>query len=710
MKKTIFIISLILASLSYAKEHKLFRLKLKSNFEIEKVKKEKVWGEASAKFMPLELNVKSLDSKWNFDFVLQGRRVLISRPDSSSRYGEPDIINGEYVPKVVKTKGTFTEKITETYYGKEYMYSNSVAKREGIRQDVDKAIFSGGGHHHDHNHDHDHEHHEHDHSHHDHNHDHEHSGNRQSLGIVKPRGAKTIKETNDGQAKFNIGYFNGLNGFKYTQYITSFDEKDETKYFGGDSILEIKNTNLLKDNLSLSFIPRIYTRKVIKPLKFELDTDLRYKVNEDTVIGAYMYNSAELHNLSEREHFKNRLEVFYDTNKEAKRFHKFYEVLDHEHDKISQTKFNFAITHEGNYLKNPFKNMKDALKYDEKNDKYKLETGFKYKNSSFLIKDLVFENDFNFIWNYETTKRSNKTYDVENIYKFKNSEDQTSIKDLETGRLNSGAEHEIVDKKLYQTDKGYELHRLYNTNKSGKNKNIEYLEIIKLNPQYKNGAKFELDNSQTKNNINIKNKTILGYKGIKLENKLDIKKIMTKTDILINNKSKLEYTHKINNINIKPYIENEFDSLYISKDNYYLINQVTPALDINYTYNFENIDLSLKFGLDTKLLLQSRKVGENKLTATQLGNYLIQESGIQALIKQKENEANKWVHGHSFLIKPYVEAKYYITNNFNIQTKGEIESRYEKSVLNQYNGYLPKADKYQKTHIAKVKIGLEYEY
>lgn len=395
MKKT-FILLFILSSFTFSKG-KTVRIEYKANTEFEAPKRGKLWFAPSVKYTLGDLTISSMDSKWKFNVLVQGKRSLINRPDIAFRNENLSVIEEKYEPEKIeeKTNNFFGENIKkfEKWYGHKYDPSATykLKVRSGDVNSVEKAIFHDEtqGHVHDHS-DPDHDH-EHEHNHEEgEEHNHSHSENRQDLNILSSRYKKLIRETNDIQAKASIQYFNGLNGFKYTQYLTSFLEKHgELRKYKGDGILELKNTNVFNDKFSLSFIPRLLTRKVLSPLAFELDTDFRYKHDDNTVIGAYLYNGIQLENMKERLNFKNRIEIFYDNNQEARRFHKFYEVLDHEHEKINQFKVSAAYTHKGNYQKESFPEIAN-LQFNQKDDKHRLDLAVKYK------KNRLFSKRFNF--------------------------------------------------------------------------------------------------------------------------------------------------------------------------------------------------------------------------------------------------------------------------------------------------------------------------
>lgn len=720
MKRKTFILLLLLSSTIFSKEKK-FRIEYKANTEFVAPKRGRLWFAPQVKYTLGDFTLSSMDSRWKFNVLVQGKRSIITRPDIAFRNENLNVLEQKYEPEKIeeKTSNFFGEstKKYEKWYGHKYE-SSATYKFPTMRYtDVssgEKVIFNDEtqGHVHDHS-DPDHDH-EHEHAHEEgEEHNHSHTENRQDFNLLASRYKKRIIETNDLQARASIQYFNGLNGFKYTQYLTSFLEKhDELRRYGGDSILELKNTNVFKDKYSLSFIPRLYTRKIFKPLAFELDTDFRYKHDEDTVIGAYLYNGVQLENMKERLNFKNRIELFYDNNQEVKRFHKFYEILDHEHDKINQFKVSAAYTHKGNYQKESFPEISN-LKFNQKEDKHRLDVGVKYKKTDFLVKDLIFENETNFKYIYETLKKSNGQYFVTNEYKFQNSSDQNTI--IQNGRINGGANHEIVDKKIYKTKNGYEVHRVFETEKetdgglleesTGKRK-IRYVEIIRFEPTQAHSL--VIDNSKTKNNLNVKNKTKIKYKGFVFENKLDFSTLISKVEYNLKNKSKISYEKKfMNNIVLKPYIEN--DTLYYKGENkdYYAVNKFRPGIDFKYIFD-EFDDVKITVGVDAAYEMQQRKAPKNRL----VGGYdqKIIEHLSDDFKKQVDVEADKWVHGAVIKVKPYVEVKWDINNNLAFKLKGDIATTTEKSAISSFSGaYNPISKEYGDMQAdAKLKLSLEY--
>ena len=718
MKKT-FILLFILSSVTFSKG-KTVRIEYKANTEFEAPKRGKLWFAPSVKYTLGDLTISSMDSKWKFNVLVQGKRSLINRPDIAFRNENLSVIEEKYEPEKIeeKTNNFFGENIKkfEKWYGHKYDPSATykLKVRSGDVNSVEKAIFHDEtqGHVHDHS-DPDHDH-EHEHNHEEgEEHNHSHSENRQDLNILSSRYKKLIRETNDIQAKASIQYFNGLNGFKYTQYLTPFLEKHgELRKYKGDGILELKNTNVFNDKFSLSFIPRLLTRKVLSPLAFELDTDFRYKHDDNTVIGAYLYNGIQLENMKERLNFKNRIEIFYDNNQEARRFHKFYEVLDHEHEKINQFKVSAAYTHKGNYQKESFPEIAN-LQFNQKDDKHRLDLAVKYKKTDFLVKDLIFENETNVKYAYETVKRSNGQYFVTNEYKFQNSTDRDII--IKNGNINGGASHEIVDKKIYKTKEGYEVHRVFETEKEsdgglleeseGKRK-IRYVEIIKFSPTQ--NYSLILDDSKTKNNINIKNNTKVKYKGFTFENKLDFSTLLSKEEHNLKNKAKISYEKKfMNNLVLKPYIEN--DTIYYTTgiENYYAENMLRPGIDIKYTLNeFDNVKLTV--GVDASYEMQQRKAPKSRLVGN-LDSKIVEHLSDEYK-KQVEKEADTWVFGSLIKVKPYVEVKWDINNNLAFKVKGDITAITEKSAVSSIDGYYNPVSKefgYMQAN-AKLKLSLEY--
>lgn len=714
MKEKIFIL-LLLSNFVFANERKNLRIDFKSNAEFNMPKRGKLWFAPSIKYTLADLTVSSLDSKWKFNVMLKGKRSIITSKDTAFESENLYVQNKESKPEEIieKTSNFFgdTEIKYEVWHGTKYANTYKFpTPRLGNTNSVEQAIFNDEKQIHQHSHedpDHDHEHT------HEHTHEHNHSNveNRQDLNILSSRYKKLIKKTNDLQAKASVQYFNGLNGFKYTQYLTSFLEKDdEVRRYGGDGILELKNTNVFNDKYSLSFIPRLYTRKIFKPLAVELDTDFRYKYNDDTVIGAYVYNGMQLNNISERLNFKNRVELFYDKNKEAKRFHKFYEILDHEHEKIDQIKLFVAYTHKGNYQKNQFLEL-TGLQFNKKDDKHQVDIGLKYKKTNLLIKDLVFENETKFKYRYETEKISDGTYSVSNEYKFENIIDRDIM--IKNGKINGASPHELVDKKIYKTKDGYEVHRVFETireykenefeNKVSKKK-IRYLEIIKAIPS--KNQKLVIDKSKTKNNINIKNDTKIEYKNFMIENKLDYSTLLSKVEHNVKNKVKISYKKEIGkNVIITPYLEDEV-SHYSSKNDYYTINSFKPGVDIKYIYDkIENIKLT--FGLDTAYEIIQRKAPENRLLGRRENNNYYNK--FPDLKDQVKNEADKWVYGASISFKPYAQVDWNINNNLVFKVDTEVQMKKEKTVVATFDGYYPASKEFGRINAnAKLKCSLEY--
>lgn len=723
--KKIFLISILFSLILEASNKKMVRVDLKANTEIGNEKKGKIWFEPYLKFTAFDLKLTSIDSKWEFKTVLKGNRALISRPDKAFIYKNENIINGKYEPKIVEGEENFfgEKSITETYYGTDYKYTKNLEKQIADRNSIEQFIFKNPSQVHEHDH-HDHEHtHEHTHEHEHKHEENEEEENRNEINIIRPRILKQISETNDGQFKASVRYFDGKNGFKYTQYISSFNENDEDRKFAGDAIFEGINTNVFNNKYSLSFRPRFYTRKIINPLALEMDTDVRYKHNEDMTMGAYIYNGIQLESIKERLHFKNHFELFFDKNKELKRMHKFYEIVNHEHEKLEQIRLSASLTHEGNYLYNQFY-VENTPKFDEMKDKYKFSAQLKLKKSDLFIKGLSVENDLNIIRNYATHKNSTKVYKVENAsLKFIDPEDEHYIyKGKYKGKdvFNPAAANEEILRKIYKTDKGYELHKVYETTKELRNdfsgeikkKKIKYLEKSEYIPDYISGKEMITDDTKTKNNMELKNKTKIVYNKFSIENKLKFNKLLDKTQYLIKNESKLAYEQDIMKFKLKPYIENEYNIFKNTDKDYYETNKFSPAIDVAYNFVYDitdMIDIAFKLGLDSKFSLQSRKASSNRLQTNVLDEKIKNKVNKLDFERQKIEEENKWVQGSEINIRPYAEFITNIGNDLSVKLSGEMNLKYEKGVFTNYlGGYSPKSKIWNSNYKTKLKLALEY--
>lgn len=124
--------------------------------------------------------------------------------------------------------------------------------------------------------------------------------------------------SNKFQVKFGAFY----NPTKYSQirfaYMPLTYDSDERKYFN-TLVLDGKYTHFFNDNFALIVRPKFATEKLYKPSFVELKTDLRYKLDDNTFLSAYMYNGLQLKDMKNKELFLNSIQLTYDYNTEKRR-------------------------------------------------------------------------------------------------------------------------------------------------------------------------------------------------------------------------------------------------------------------------------------------------------------------------------------------------------------------------------------------------------
>ncbi|WP_067140525.1 hypothetical protein [Oceanivirga salmonicida] len=756
MKKNILFLLLIISSISNAKITKgknRTHVLLKSNVEVETKFKKNNKQFTKLKYRPIDFTLTTNNDKLKFNFVLQGSRQNIFKPDFAIRYDTIKLNKSPEV-KIIKEKDFFGDEIiSEEYYGNKFTYTDKKDEfttdprylQIALSQHVEKALFdtlnkNNNIHVHDHDHG-DHSHHNHDHSHEhsddDDDHDHLHEHNREHLDLFTPKLKKITKESNDAQLKTSLEYFNGFNGFKWTQYLTSFKEEDR-KHFAGESIIEGKNINLFNDNISLSFVPRFYFNAYkLKPLLTELDLDLRYKKDENTTLGIYAYNGLQLQAINEKDKYKNKVEFFYDYNTEKHRQHKFYEILNHEHDKEDQIKVKLGLTHVGDYEKHLFTVPDLKNKYKRKDEKFTTELELKLKKTNIFTDNLVLENNLNIKHNYEQTQDSKKVYINFFEYKFENEEDKYLKNDPDF--LSDSSK---IKEFLYKNDDGFELHTVYekkiNDPLLGNERTIKYMKIIKSKLLDDSG----LENAKTTiHNIELENKTKAKYKykgfNFNLKNTLKTKSLVGKNNTLINNKLETSVDRDLfKNFNLKLKLNNEYNTILKNNTYNHQTNLLGLGFDASYTHTFD--DLRVKTGFDFTFSIQNRiakkefllaskhpdllektltrEEYEEKFPNSKYEDYLeIKEYTKEladSLRKQLQEENNKWVYGHEIDLKPYIELKAKIIKGLYLTIKGEANIQFKRdNFLRLYNDFVPKADKttYSGTD-TKFTLNLQYRY
>lgn len=225
--------------------------------------------------------------------------------------------------------------------------------------------------------------HEHDMSLEDHDHlfdeDIEHNHEHKSLSLYNDTKEKLMKNT-DLQLKIGAMYHPVKNSHIRVSYMPFTYDGDERRYYNS-LVVDGKYTHLFNDDFAVIVRPQLTTEKFYLPNTLENNLDLRYRLNKDTFLSSNWYSAIQLTNLDKATNFVNSLELTYDYNTENRRSHEFYEVIDHEHEKIDQTKFSLKMEHQRIHFKN-----------NKKRDIFEIKANATYKKTDFIVKDLVFEN------------------------------------------------------------------------------------------------------------------------------------------------------------------------------------------------------------------------------------------------------------------------------------------------------------------------------
>ncbi|VWL85709.1 hypothetical protein [Oceanivirga miroungae] len=402
-----------------------------SNVKVQNIKRGKL-KLSSITYTPLDFTLTSRNNFFKFNVKVSGQRDRINKSNTKSSFipiknkklGEEEnfskkqgvltdyfnpkkIYNVEYTTmfgqdfSVEESSGNISKIPLNNLYN----FGNSLEyliKRASGKKLVLPHAHSHAGHSHNHNHNHDH----------DHNHDEEHTGYRNEFDTFIPFNSREYKEDEDLGIKASIDYFNNKVGFKLTHYFRRMVE-NEISHPNDETIAELKTHLLLKDKVSLNFRPRLSLVK-FNPTKFESDTDFRIKINENNFINSYMYNAIQLNSLDEKIKFKNIFSIDYDYNKEKLRSHKFYEIVDHEHEKEDRFRVKFSLTHDAKYDK-PILKLKD-YKYSRKEDLFSYNAELNLKKSNAFIDNLTLENNFTYNQNIRKVKAFDFDFYTEKKY------------------------------------------------------------------------------------------------------------------------------------------------------------------------------------------------------------------------------------------------------------------------------------------------------
>lgn len=655
-KKLIFILLLALAIQSYSKN---IRIKAKSKIETES----NFMGNknlTSINYIPFQATIytKPKEGKYlNFFFKFRGSRKNIKEANKTFY-----LIDSKPTTKIEEGKLTnLVDNMSKVEEYKETKYKN----------DIYSTIHNHyhGPHEHDYNITEDHEH---DDDEHEHNHD--------TFATISKKYVRPIF-TNDEDIQFKMGieYLpNKFTKLKLTYMPLSYNG-DDFKY-RNSIIADTTYTKLFNsDKMSIVINPKLTTINGFTPYFIDFKTAFRYAKDENTTIGLELNNKLQTNVLNDYHNFKNSLNFTYDYNTEEKRFHKYWEILDHEHEKIDQSKIYLGITHTGTYTINSLKDAK--LKYERKIDNIETKLNYTYKKTNFLIKNLIFETNFNLISNLGFTtlgKEYNITHELYSFSKTKN----PSIENIN----NFGTTPSDMYDAWYYVQKEDTNSYLYN--KFYIYNNMPYIIQEKGQATKPNAYKKSLIKI---NDFEFKNKTRVKYKNFDFKNSFYYYNNYILSNQSLDNEMKILYTQKYKSLTLIPSYKHEFDAFFTKQGKHYHYNLFTLGLDINNEFLFD--DLSFKLGFDISNEFQIRK-------ATKLGIHKV-EGNI--------NEADKNIYGNIIRVIPYLNIKYIFNNNLNL--KANIKFNYNKyHDVTRGNNYTMYSPRNFKEMILKTKLIVNYEW
>lgn len=656
-KKLIFILLLALAIQSYSKN---IRIKAKSKIETES----NFMGNknlTSINYIPFQATIytKPKEGKYlNFFFKFRGSRKNIKEANKTFY-----LIDSKPTTKIEEGKLTnLVDNMSKVEEYKETKYKN----------DIYSTIHNHyhGPHEHDYNITEDHE----------HDDDDEHEHNHDTFATISKKYVRPIF-TNDEDIQFKMGieYLpNKFTKLKLTYMPLSYNG-DDFKY-RNSIIADTTYTKLFNhDKMSIVINPKLTTINGFTPYFIDFKTAFRYAKDENTTIGLELDNKLQTNVLNDYHNFKNSLNFTYDYNTEKKRFHKYWEILDHEHEKIDQSKIYLGITHTGTYTINSLKDAK--LKYERKIDNIETKLNYTYKKTNFLIKNLIFETNFNLISNLGFTtlgKEYNITHELYSFSKTKN----PSIENIN----NFGTTPSDMYDAWYYVQKEDTSSYLYN--KFYIYNNIPYIIQEKGQATKPNAYKKSLIKI---NDFEFKNKTRVKYKNFDFKNSFYYYNNYILSNQSLDNEMKILYTQKYKSLTLIPSYKHEFDAFFTKQGKHYHYNLFTLGLDINNEFIFD--DLSFKLGFDISNEFQIRK-------ATKLGIHKV-EGNI--------NEADKNIYGNIIRVIPYLNTKYIFNNNLNM--KANIKFNYNKyHDVTRGNNYTMYSPRNFKEMILKAKLIVNYEW
>ncbi|WP_064615411.1 hypothetical protein [Streptobacillus moniliformis] len=684
MKKKFLILSVIFSIFSFSnkKLNIVYKAGIKNEGNFSKIETSKI------EYVPLNLTVSSLNNEFKANLIIKGERKNLNYSDLVTRH---ETVSKEK-PRINMKNGYM---MYQPYYDKrtpDYgLFERALFK-------YDNQDTHDDHHHHHHHHDHDHDH--------DHNHDHN-DLLGESLDIQAPQKKRNIRESNDFQSKLSLEMNKKKYGLKYIKYLTSFNE-EKSRYLKNDSIFEGRITQIINDNIAITLMPRLITRE-FTPAILEANSYLKYRLNKDTFIGIDVYNGGQINLLDERKVHRNKVTAYFDYNTERRRVHDFWEILDHEHEKIDQFKVSLSYDRKYNAKYSPL----DSAILDGYNDNEKYDFKLNLKKSDFGIKGLSLSNDFTFNTEFNQRVNSDRKYKLKHFYYLNsNSSDVgknfNAIFDMRRNVIVNTAFQKTLDTSIHKLNNKYIIVNHYMYSPNGKNP-FEYYVVTEAVSDGPN----TFSNVITKK-YNIDNVSKVEY--VKGRNKVNaVNKIKYFNDVFsgnskLNDDLTLSYERGLKaGYRVKFNLENKYERNDFNNKNLYETNILNSGMDFNYLYNQNG--LNIKTGLTLNAALLARKADKSMLLGPNIPENIKKElSQNTGYLTQEADEANKWKLGEEFKIKQYISIKYSYNRKVDIKANLEVEKKYDRSPFAKlYFKYNP-ANRKIRSYPVEYKLAMEFSY
>ncbi|WP_064609205.1 hypothetical protein [Streptobacillus moniliformis] len=684
MNKKFLALSVIFSIFSFSnkKLNIVYKAEVKNEGTFSKIKNSKI------EYVPLNLTISSLNNEFKANLIIKGERKNLIYSDLTTRY-----VTGLKENNPINMKDGYIQ----------YQQYND-RKMPPDYNTLEKVIFKDEGqgghghHHHHHHHDADH----------DHDHDHNHTDLLgESLDIQAPQKKHSVRESNDFQSKLSLEMNKKNYGLKYVKYLTSFNE-EKARYIKNDSIFEGRLTSIINDNVAITLMPRLITRE-FTPTILEVNSYLKYKLNKDTFIGLDVYNGGQINLLDERKIHRNKVTAYFDYNTERKRSHDFWEILDHEHDKIDQFKVSFSYDRKYNAKYSPL----DSSILDGYNDNEKYDFKLNLKKSDLGIKGLSLSNDFTFNTEFNQRVSSDRKYTLKHYYYFNQSDPNVTnhfnaVFDARRNVIVNTAFQKTLGTSIKKVQGKYLITNHYQYSPNGKDPFEYYVvtEAISTGPD-------KFSNVITKkHNINNVSKAeyARGKDKVKAINTIKYINDVFGGNSKLNEDFSLSYERSLKlGFRAKFNLENKYERNDINNKNLYEIDILTGGFDFNYLYNQNGLNIKTGIAFNSSLL--ARKADKSMLYGANISEMIKKQlpENSPYLIQEKD-EANIWKLGEEFKIKPYISVKHSPNNKIGLKANLEAEKAYEKSpFLKLYYQYNP-VDRKIKSIPFKYKFGLEFSY